>query len=103
MAKEERPRTDGASPGAAGSAHVDGTSCRPDDAERERFGERAVRMGFVTEASVRAALDRQRELAKDRRPHVLIGLVLLEMGALTNEQLIVILKSYEDESGGAAL
>ncbi len=67
---------------------------------RERFGERAVRMGFIVEADVEAALDRQRELAKERKPHMLIGLVLLQMGALANDQLIAILKSYEDESGG---
>jgi hypothetical protein len=68
---------------------------------RERFGERAVRMGFIIEADVEAALDRQRELASERKPHMLIGLVLLQMGALANDQLIAILKSYEDESGGA--
>ena len=71
--------------------------------ERERFGERAVRMGFVTEAEVREALRLQRSLAGEKKPHMLIGLVLLEMGALTNEQLIEILKSYEDESGRVTL
>ena len=69
---------------------------------RERFGERAVRMGFIIEADVEAALDRQRELAREGKPHMLIGLVLLQMGALANDQLIAILKSYEDEAGGAA-
>ncbi len=68
---------------------------------KERFGERAVRMGFIIEADVEAALDRQQELAKEGKPHILIGLVLLQMGALANDQLIAILKSYEDESGGA--
>ncbi len=68
---------------------------------RERFGERAVRMGFIIEADVEAALDRQQELAREGKPHMLIGLVLLQMGALANDQLIAILKSYEDEPGGA--
>ncbi len=68
---------------------------------KERFGERAVRMGFIIEADVEAALDRQRELAEEGKPHMLIGLVLLQMGSLANDQLIAILKSYEDESGGA--
>lgn len=68
---------------------------------REKFGERAVRMGFITEAEVHSGLDRQRELAKEGKPHMLIGLVLLQMGALANDQLIAILKSYEDKSDGA--
>ena len=69
----------------------------------EKFGERAVRMGFVTEDQVRGALERQRSLAAQGRPHMLIGLVLLEMGALANDQLIRILKSYEEESGEVTL
>ena len=70
---------------------------------REKFGERAVRMGFVTEDEVRGALERQRSLAAEGRPHMLIGMVLLEMGALANDQLIQVLKSYEDESGTVTL
>ena len=70
-------------------------------AAKERFGERAVRMGFVTEEQVHQALERQWSLAAEGRPHMLIGLVLLEMGAISNDRLIRVLKSYEEESGTA--
>jgi hypothetical protein len=65
---------------------------------REKFGERAVRMGFATEEQVREALELQRSPSPDRGQHELIGLILLKMGALTNDQLIKVLKTYAAES-----
>ena len=68
---------------------------------KERFGERAVRMGFVTEGQVDDALEQQRWLREHGEPKRLMGIILLDMDALTNGQLIEVLQSYEDESGEA--
>jgi hypothetical protein len=72
-----------------------------DERPREKFGERAVRMGFVTEEQVDDALEQQRWLREHGEGRRLTGIILLEMDALTNEQLIEVLQSYEDESGEA--
>ncbi len=68
------------------------------ETKRERFGERAVRMGLVSDEDVRKALLLQRTRGRDGRPHKLIGLIMIETGALSNDELLRILKTYEDES-----
>jgi len=62
---------------------------------REKFGRVAVRMGFVTEAQVNKALDIQRNTDAAGKPHKLIGLIMLQQGMLSNDQLIEILKYFE--------
>ena len=69
----------------------------------ERFGERAVRMGFVTRAQVAEALRLQKDLSASGKEHKLIGFILLETGALTNDQLIEVLETYEDEADDIVL
>ncbi len=69
---------------------------------REKFGERAVRMGFVTEEQVHEALELQRSSSGSGGQHELIGLILLRMGAFTNDQLISVLKTYAVESDDIA-
>lgn len=61
----------------------------------EPFGQVAVKMGFCTQEDVRKALEVQRSLSLDGKEHRLIGLILLEAGALSTTQLIQILKYYE--------
>jgi len=61
----------------------------------ERFGQVAVKLGFVTPEEVRRALAIQQEDARSGRPRRLLGLVLLEEGLIDNQQLIEILKYYE--------
>lgn len=63
----------------------------------EPFGQVAVRMGFVTEPQVQAALDVQASLRKAGKSK-LIGMILLEMGMISSEQLIEMLKYYETRS-----
>lgn len=62
---------------------------------KKRFGEIAVRAGFITPNDVQKALTRQKEIASNGRPHKLIGIIMLEMGLLSNAQLIHILKELE--------
>jgi hypothetical protein len=62
----------------------------------DRFGERAVKMGFCSREEVNLAVDAQEDCRRSGRPHTLIGLVLLELGSLSTDQLIKVLKTYED-------
>lgn len=59
--------------------------------EGERFGQIAIRKGFVSRQQVEEALARQKELDLQGRPHKLIGMILLEMGALGTTELIEVL------------
>ena len=63
----------------------------------EQFGQITIRMGFATSAQVQAALDVQDSLRKAGKPR-LIGMIMLEMGMISSEQLIEILKYYETRS-----
>jgi len=62
---------------------------------REKFGRVAIRMGFVTEAQVKEALDIQGKMDDSGQPHKLIGLIMLEQGMMSNTQLIEMLRYYE--------
>jgi hypothetical protein len=61
----------------------------------EPFGQIAVRMGFVSQSQVQAALEIQDSLRAAGRSRKLIGMVMLETGMISSEQLIAILKYYE--------
>ncbi|MEW6357686.1 MAG: hypothetical protein AB1696_15245 [Planctomycetota bacterium] len=63
--------------------------------KKKRFGEIAVRAGFVTDQDVHRALARQKEIASNGGNHKLIGIIMLELGMLSNAQLIHILKELE--------
>ena len=73
----------------------DNTQAAQPDQPRELFGQIAVRKGFITEEQLQDALDRQQH----GDTHKLLGLVMVEMGALSNAQLIEILKYIEAKSG----
>lgn len=64
-------------------------------ARQELFGEIAIRMGFVTKAQVDEALAMQRRAKGNGQAHKLIGMHLLDAGALTNGQLIEVLREME--------
>lgn len=64
-------------------------------ARQELFGEVAVRLGFVTQQQVDQALAAQRRARRNGQAHKLIGMYLLEVGALTNAQLIEVLREME--------
>ncbi|KPK98263.1 MAG: hypothetical protein AMK75_07105 [Planctomycetes bacterium SM23_65] len=59
------------------------------------FGQVAIQMGFVTESQVQAALEIQESMEKTRKERRLLGMIMLEMGMISTEQLIDILKYYE--------
>ena len=60
--------------------------------ERERFGQTAIRKGYVTQQQGDGALAQQKELAGKDAPHKLIGMIMLEMGALGTTELIDVLR-----------
>ncbi len=66
-------------------------------AKSEPFGQITIRMAFATEAQVQAALEVQDALRKAGKPR-LIGMIMLEMGMISSEQLIEVLKYYETRS-----
>lgn len=59
---------------------------------REPFGQVAIRKGYVSDVQVTDALSRQRQLNTDGAAHKLIGMIMLEMGALGTTELIEILR-----------
>ncbi|RMG08499.1 MAG: UDP-glucose 4-epimerase GalE [Planctomycetota bacterium] len=62
---------------------------------RRRFGEVAVQRGYLSPEQVERALAIQRERDGIGESHKLVGLILLEMGALSNEQLIETLRAMQ--------
>lgn len=69
--------------------------------DRELFGEIAVRKGYCQRGDIRKALCRQRSLRR-KGEHKLIGMILLEQGAIDNTQLISILRYMDMLSPGRA-
>ena len=70
-------------------------------ATTEPFGQIATRMGFVSSSQVQAALEVQDSLRRAGNAR-LIGMIMLEMGMISSEQLIEILKYYETRSTAAS-
>ncbi len=64
----------------------------PRRANREPFGQAAVRRGYVTQQQVNDALSRQGDIAAGGEAHKLIGMIMLEMGALGTSELIEVLR-----------
>ena len=64
----------------------------------ERFGELAVEMGFCSAQERDKALAEQKRQDEAGEPHKLLGLVMLQLGTIDNEQLIAILKRYENRT-----
>jgi UDP-glucose 4-epimerase len=61
------------------------------EAQKELFGEIAIRMGFITHHQLDDALKLQKDM--DRKgTHKLLGMLMLQEGMLSNSQLIQILK-----------
>ena len=61
---------------------------------RRLFGQVAIRRGHVNPAQLEKALDIQKQMSRrgDKR---LLGMVMLEKGIISNEQLIDILRCME--------
>ncbi len=65
--------------------------------EKRLFGEIAIEKGFITLDQLRRALDIQREMIRSGEGHKLIGVLLVELGYLTPEQVVEILETYDRE------
>lgn len=66
-----------------------------------RFAELAIQMGFIDHSQLNQAVQRQREDAATGRPHRSIGGVLFQAGAMTPEQIEVVLRAvFHDAEGG---
>ncbi len=65
--------------------------------KKEPFGQVAIRLGFVKPAQVDAALEVQQSLRKAGKPR-LIGMIMLEMGMISSEQLIEMLKTFDSQA-----
>lgn len=61
----------------------------------EPFGQIAIGMRFCEEEDVQEALAAQGKLKAEEKEHKLIGMILLEQGALSTAQLIQILQYYQ--------
>ncbi|MCO5171319.1 MAG: hypothetical protein M9894_33880 [Planctomycetes bacterium] len=62
------------------------------------FGEAIVAAGHVERDIVERALEIQRQRDAIGESHKLLGLIMLEMGAISNEQLIATLKYMQRTS-----
>ena len=66
-------------------------------AKRRNFGDVALRKGYISEETLKKALEIQKKEQKRGR-YPLLGLVLLKMGAITSTQLIEIILELEEKS-----
>lgn len=67
------------------------------EAQKEFFGEIAIRMGFITHEQLDEGLKLQKDM--DRKgTHKLLGMLMLQEGMLSNSQLIQILKYMETKA-----
>lgn len=63
----------------------------------KRFGDYAVDFGFCTRGDVLNALNIQRDLVERGFGQMLLGLVMVRYGIISNHQLIQVLKILERE------
>jgi hypothetical protein len=65
---------------------------------RVRFGEAALQAGYIQDGALEKALVLQKERDQNGESHKLLGIILLEMGAISSEQLIGILKKMNSST-----
>ena len=61
----------------------------------EPFGKVCVKLGFCSMTDVEKALEIQSETEKHQKKRILLGIIMLEKGLITNDQLIQVLRYYE--------
>ena len=66
--------------------------------QTSRFGELAVRLGFVTESDVDRVLLEQEKVRSEGRGHKMMGLCMVELGLISTTQLVEILRNYDKDS-----
>ena len=62
------------------------------------FGQIAIEKGYITEEQVDTALQVQKEMDSRGERHKLIGVIMLDLGMLTSEQIVDILKAFEEHA-----
>ena len=67
---------------------------------RVRFGEAALADGYIQQGALEKALVVQRDRDQQGGSHKLLGIILLEMGAISSDQLIEILKKMNASASG---
>lgn len=65
--------------------------------QTEPFGAIAIRKGFITPAQLEEALEIQKRMDEKGEKHKLIGIILLEMGALSTSELIEVLQEMDKQ------
>lgn len=65
--------------------------------EKRLFGEIAVEKGYITLGKVKRALEVQRDMIKNGEGHKLIGVLLVELGFMTAEQVVDVLDHFDAE------
>jgi hypothetical protein len=63
--------------------------------ELKRFGDYCIELGYCTAETVTQAVQIQQDLVSRGHPRMLIGLVMVRYGMLSNAQLIEVLKVLE--------
>lgn len=61
----------------------------------EPFGAYAIRKGYATHREVQEGIAAMTEAERQGKPRPLLGVVLLQMGVLTTDQMIEILREME--------
>ena len=70
--------------------------------EKRLFGEIAIQKGYVTTAQVKQALEIQREMRRSGEGHKLIGVLLVELGYLSPDEVVEVLEAYDAERAAEA-
>jgi hypothetical protein len=70
--------------------------------EKRLFGEIAIQKGYVKTAQVKQALEIQREMRRSGEGHKLIGVLLVELGYLSPDQVVEVLETYDAERAAEA-
>lgn len=61
----------------------------------EPFGVFAIRKGYATSSDIQEGVAKQETFERQGKPRPLLGLLLLQSGVLTTDQMIEILKEME--------
>ncbi len=65
---------------------------------RVRFGEAALAAGYIHGDALEKALAVQKQRDQQGESHKLLGIILLEMGAISSDQLIEVLKKMNNSA-----
>ena len=73
-----------------------GSDFRQMPGQKSRFGELAIKLGFVTDQDVERVLVEQERIRSEGRGHKMMGLCMVEMGLISTTQLVEILRHYDE-------